>query len=386
MKTKHVLIAFFVIVIVACKDEFLLNFDTNQKILVVEGGITNLEGPYAVRLSTTLPVNQPLRIPLENCRVTISDNTGVSEVLTETEPGVYKTVVGGIRGIIGKEYSLLVTTPDGKKYETGFEKMEESVGIDTVYAELNYKESLDYPFGLPGYQFYINTQPGQKADNYFLWDLTETYQYDADYRLYALYYYGDIFYTKSDMEQIEDIVKLNYDTLFTCWKTETVKDIFTGHTSNLSTPVINRQPLHFVSTETKKLSVRYGLLVQQYAVSKKAYQFWKSIREQISDESFLNTRQPYNIAGNLENVADTREITYGFFTVASVAEKRVFYNKPNAAFYFEKGYTAEPIDLHKKQQPVYLVLEENAMYFVHKDCVDCRTEGGVAHKPDFWID
>ncbi|MFV0266304.1 MAG: DUF4249 domain-containing protein [Draconibacterium sp.] len=386
MKTRGIIIALLVILIVGCKEEFLLKFDTDEKILVVEGDITNFEGPYSVRLSTTLPVNQPLRVPLENCTVTISDNTGQHEVLSETEPGVYETLKGGIQGIVGNEYSLSVVTPEGKRYETDFEKMEEPVEIDSVFAELTYKESLDYPFGLPGYQFYVNTKPGEKEDNYFLWKLTESFQYDADYRLYALYYYGDLFYISSDKDQVEDIVKLDYDTLFTCWQTETVKDIFTGQTANLSSPQINRQPLHFVATDTKKLSVRYSLLVQQYAISKKTYQFWKSIREQIADESFLNTKQPYNIAGNLRNVEEPEEITYGFFTVASIAEERVFYYRPNATFYFETGYTAEPIDLHKKQQPVYLILKDNAMYFVHKDCVDCRTEEGEPQKPNFWID
>ena len=126
--------------------------------------------------------------------------------------------------------------------------------------------------------------------------------------------------------------------------------------------------------------------MQQYTISRKAYDFWNGIQSQISDESFLNTKQPYNVAGNLKNVNDPGEITYGFFTVASIDQKRIYYNKPNTTFYFTKGYTGEPIDLNKKAQPVYLILKDNSMYFVHKDCLDCRTEGGTINKPDFWID
>ncbi len=382
----NAIIFVLLLVLWGCKEEFLLKFDTNDEVLVVEGGVTNNPGPYLVRLSTTLPVNQPLRVPFENCEVQISDQAGNQETLTEIEPGVYATSENGIQGEIGNAYSLRVVTPDAREYETVYEEMKELVDIDSVYAELEVRENLDYPFGLPGYQFYIDTKPGKDDSNYFLWKLTETYQYESDYTLYALYYYGDMFYTKSDMDQIVDIVHLNYDTLYTCWNSEAVQVVYTGQTANLTVPFVTRQPLHFVTTETKKLSIKYSLLVQQYSLSEKAYKFWRSIQDQISDESFLNTRQPYNITGNLKNVNDDAELTYGFFTVASVTQKRVFYAKPNATFYYDLGYTAEPVELHKKKQPVYLVLKDNAMYYVHPDCVDCRTEGGTITKPDFWVD
>ncbi len=385
MKIRGIIIL-LVLLISGCKEEFPLNFSTSEKILVVEGGITNIPGPYSIRLSTTLPVNQPLRVPYKNCIVTVSDNKGQSEILTETEPGVYKTSENGIQGNIGNEYSLSVKTPEGKAYETEFQEMKEAIEIDSVYAELITKEDLDYPYGLPGYQFYTDTKPAQDQGSYILWNLIETYQYEADYPLFALYFYGDYYYMSSDMEEIIDIVKLDYDTLLTCWKTETVKNIFTGQTANLANPVIKRQPLHLVTTDTKKLSMRYSLLVQQYTISKNAYNFWKGIQDQISDESFLYTKQPYNVTGNLKNLDDPTELTFGYFTVASVNQKRIYYNRPNTSFYFEMGYAADPIDLNKKVQPVFLISTEQGMKFVHKDCVDCRTEGGIIKKPDFWID
>lgn len=386
MKTKWI-VALFVLLVLGCKEEFPLEFNSNEKILVVEGGITNKPGPYSVRLSTTLPINQPIRVPFDKCVLTISDNLGHSEILTETSPGVYMTSKDGIQGIIGNEYSLLVVTPDNKVYQTAFEEMKTVIEIDSVYAELTNHEDLSYPYGLPGFQFYVDSKPAAEKETYVMWNMVETYKYEADYKLHALFYYGDYFYANRSMDTIAQITGLNYDTLFTCWKTDPVRHIFTGQIGNLSEQKITHKPLHFVGTETKKLSVKYSLFVQQCSISKDAYSFWESIRDQISDESFLYTKQPYNITGNLKNVDDMEELTFGYFTVASVSEKRVFYEKPNTTFYFKKGYTAEPIDLNKKAQPVYLVLTDlKGMAFVQKDCVDCRTEGGVIKKPDFWVD
>jgi hypothetical protein len=386
MKIKWI-VALFVLLALGCKEEFPLEFKSNENILVVEGGITNKPGPYSVRLSTTLPINQPIRVPFEKCVVTLSDNQGHSEILTETSPGVYQTSTGGIRGVIGNEYSLSVATPDNKVYQTAFEEMKPVLEIDSVYAELTNHEDLDYPYGLPGFQFYIDSKPALEKETYIMWNMVETYKYEADYKLHALYYYGDYYYANRSMDTIAQITGLSYDTLLTCWKTDPIRYIFTGQIANLSELNITRQPLHFVSTETKKLTIKYSLFVQQCSISKDAHNFWESIRDQISDESFLYTKQPYNITGNLQNIDDPEEITFGYFTVASVSERRTFYERPNTTFYFEKGYAADPIDLEKKAQPVYLILRDVlGMAFVHKDCVDCRTEGGVIKKPDFWVD
>ena len=386
MKIKW-LAVLFVLLLLGCKEEFTLDFKTNEKILVVEGGITNKPGPYSVRLSTTLPVNQPIRVPFEKCVVTISDDQGHVETLTETSPGVYMTSKNGIQGNVGFEYSLSVVTEDNKVYQTAFEEMRPVTEIDSVYAELTSQEDLVYPFGLPGYQFYVDTKPAGDKETYLMWNLEETYNYEADYKLYALYYFGDFFYTNRHKDTIALITGLNYDTLYTCWKTDPVRSIFTGQIANLSDVKITRQPLHFVGTETKKLSIKYSLFVQQCSISKDAYIFWESIRDQISDESFLYTKQPYNVTSNLHNTDDPDELIFGYFTVASVSEKRIYCTRPNTTFYFEKGFAAEPIDLHKKAQPVYLIFRELlGIAFVHKDCVDCRTEGGVIKKPDFWVD
>lgn len=373
------------LLIFGCKEEFPIEFNSNEKILVIEGGITNKPGPYFVRLSTTLPINQPVRVPFKECVVTLFDDQGHSEILTEIEPGVYQTSISGIQGTIGNEYSVSVVTPGDKVYQTAFEEMKPVIEIDSVYAELTEQENLDYPYGLPGLQFYIDSKPTLDKESYLMWNMEETYEYEADYKLYALYYYGVIFYTNRSMDTIVQIVGLNYDTLFTCWKTDPVKNIYTGQLANLSDLKIKRQPLHFVSTETKKLTIKYSLFVQQYSISKDAYNFWESIRDQISDESFLYTKQPYNITGNLQNIDNPEELTFGYFTVASVTQKRIFFGRPNTTFYFKRGYAADPIDLNKKAQPVYLILTDKGMAFVHKDCVDCRTEGGVIKKPDFWI-
>lgn len=386
MKTKWAIII-AALFLFACKEEFSIEFNTNEKILVIEGGITNKPGPYAVKLSTTLPVNEPIWMPFQRCMVTIFDNQGKTETLFEVEPGIYQTSQGGIRGTVGNEYSIEIETPEGKVYRTAFEKMPPPVLIDSVYAEIDVHEDLDYPFGLPGLQFYTDSKIAPDPESYVLWNMQETFQYETDYALDALYNFGKYYYANADMPEIIQITGLNYNRLFTCWKTDRVKGIYTGKTAILSSPKFNRQPLHFVGTDSKRLTIKYSLLLQQYTTTYGAHEFWENISGQISDENFLSTKQPFNVTGNVENVEDPVEMTFGYFTVASVDEKRVFFNRPNVSFYYERCYTGFDLsELGKKTQPVFLVQTEQGTAFVHKDCVDCRNGGGVPNMPYFWTD
>ena len=378
--TIRVWILILGLLMIGCREEIpLMSRDTDVR-MVVEGMITDEPGPYTVRLSLTSALGESGSNPLSGCTVTISDNEGYTEALAESADGVYLTHPSGIRGVPGKEYMLAIETPDGRKYETPFERMEAPVPIDKVYSEQQYLEKEGYPFGLPGFQFYADSEVSSSDENYFLWRLTETFQYNLDYKLYAIYYDGEILVNNIDTIS-------GYDTLFTCWKTQDVNTFYTGKTNNLAEPKIARQPLHFVGTDSKRLSVRYSLELQQYSISQDSWSFWTSMQEQISGQNFLVAKQPYNPVGNVTNVNNPDETVLGHFTVASVTRKRIFMDKPVLPFYTDSCYVGMDLEnMFKTKGPAFLVIGPAGMGKIHNDCVDCRLEGGETRKPSFWID
>ncbi len=384
MKTINIKYIFLILLIITlgCKDEFLLDSKTHESLIVDDGLITNEEQLSIVKISKSLPVNYLAEIPYENCIVTLIENTGKTEILTEIEPGKYMTSESGMKGIIGNEYSISIFTPEGKEYHSDFQELIELVDLESVYAESIKLLHIDYPFGLPGYQFYVDTKTAPTQENYFLWSMTETFEYDADHELaFVETRFGDRIYNSP-----------RYDTLYTCWKTQKVNYIFTATTSKLSIPQITGQPIHFVSTESKKLTKRYSVLVQQYTIGENAYNYWQSIVEQSSNENFLVSSQPYTIKGNIENINNEEEIVLGYFTVASVSQKRIFVERLYDPFYYNTCIAlTNPIaigDFKKIVNPPYFwtEVEENTFGILHKYCIDCRTEGGSLEKPEFWID
>jgi hypothetical protein len=68
--------------------------------LVIDGVITNEPGPYVVKISKVIKIDDtsPLGIPVDVNRITIYDNEGTAEVLTYVKPGTYQTDPNGIRG------------------------------------------------------------------------------------------------------------------------------------------------------------------------------------------------------------------------------------------------------------------------------------------------
>ncbi|NOQ24104.1 MAG: DUF4249 family protein [Bacteroidales bacterium] len=387
-KTKPFLLI-FALIILGCKDEFLLETTNYKPIMVVDGMITNEPGPYTIQLSLDSPLPLKEKVQLEACMVSLYENSDKSEVLTETEPGIYVTSADGIQGIVGNNYSISIVTPEGKEYFTEAQEMKDLVEIDSLYAEFAYLEHEDYPFGLPGYQFYIDTKTTSNQENYFLWNMIETYQYTADYDLYAVIdEEGDWFYI--ELGQLPQ-----YENNKRCWKTQNSGSIFTAKTSNLTVRNLSKQPLHFVGTDTKRLQERYSLLLRQYLIGEEAYNHWKSIEDQISQENFLVASQPYNITGNLKNKNNPDEIVYGYFTVASAIQKRIFVDRPNNAFYYEKCAICYEDQDCPSTPPIFIVstlrVEPDGRVIsikgiVSEPCIDCTSKGGEITKPDFWID
>ncbi|MCK5839897.1 MAG: DUF4249 domain-containing protein [Bacteroidales bacterium] len=391
IRAKHIkiilLIGILQFVVSACVEEYWPELDEKyENMLVVDGMITNKPGPYIVKLSFSTTVNEPAHIPLSNCEVMIMDDQGNSETLHEKEPGVYTTSLSGIRGVVGRKYKLIIQTPDNKNYESTFEELKTPVGIENVYAEIASHEDINYVYDLAGYQFYLDTYQAESDTNYFLWKLERTYKFNANYRI--KYIFDGAYH-----------VMAHSDSLYTCYKTDNIEEIFTYHTLNLGNPKLTRFPIHFVNTETKELSIRYSLLVKQLTISEPAHLFWNSLEDRESEEGSMYTKQPYQIRGNVFNPDDQAEPVMGYFLVAGQTDKRIFVNRPYILnFHYSTTCLLITRDLGtvlllmKDEWPLYLYAVFSAAggqspaLPSRQSCLDCTIGGGTIIKPDFWVD
>lgn len=360
----------------SCITPFYPDLDDIEEVLVVDGHIHDGEGPYTIRLNLSDGIYFNEYLPVEGATVALRDDQGNTEELFEAEAGVYQTDPD-FRGIPGRAYALTIDNARGNSYESTFEVLPEPTGIDSIYAEIAYRNRLDAIGELPGYQFYINGTPPPTGDNYYLFDLTTTYKYNAFYP--ATYIYA----SPGNLRRYSEPF-----ALYTCFKTQQQDDIYLYSTEGLSNQQINGFPLNFEGTNSLALSIRYSLHVKLFSLTKEAYRYWEQIKQINATGGALFTQQPYQLAGNI-NSTTTDVKALGYFFASGLREKRIFVNRPpNVPFYgpecflltVDLGRLLEKID----EFPVFLTEGDEGPTLAVQGCIDCRERGGVLEEPDFW--
>jgi hypothetical protein len=131
-----------VLVLISCQKEIFIDLNSSDPKIVIEGEVTDMPGPYFVRLSRTVNFSQPNEFPpISDAIVIISDDDGYSEKLIEFEKGIYMT--HDIQGFAGRTYSLSVTI-DGEIF-TAQSTMPSRVPLNGVEVTYSFYSSSQDP-------------------------------------------------------------------------------------------------------------------------------------------------------------------------------------------------------------------------------------------------
>lgn len=118
----------------SCEKVVTIDLNSVNPKLVVEGNITNLPGPYIVKLSHTVNYYDPNVFPVvSGASVFVSDNAGNADTLKETSPGTYRT--SSLIGTEGRKYFLKIVA-SGQTY-IALSTMPYKVPIDSLNYFLN---------------------------------------------------------------------------------------------------------------------------------------------------------------------------------------------------------------------------------------------------------
>jgi hypothetical protein len=133
MKSNRIILMIIVSAIFllsSCEKVIELNLNSSTAAIIIQGNVFDHVGPYAVKISKTVNFAEPnIFPPVTDAKVTISDNAGNSEILTQSIDGTYITSM--LRGIPGRTYILKVET-QGQTYRAS-STMPDAVNIDNIY-------------------------------------------------------------------------------------------------------------------------------------------------------------------------------------------------------------------------------------------------------------
>lgn len=124
--------ALMISVLFSCEDIIYIDLKDSEPRIVIEGVITNLKGPYMVRISKSVDFYDKGEYPpVTDAVVELSDDRGNSEILTGNDDGIYLSTK--LRGHPGRKYTLNVLTGDSEYMAES--RMTGPVKVDSIKAE-----------------------------------------------------------------------------------------------------------------------------------------------------------------------------------------------------------------------------------------------------------
>ena len=362
-----------------------------ENLLVVECSLTNEVKRQEVKLSRTIGLDE-FGQPFENdATVNIENTEGVSFHFSQNEEtGIYLSdeVFSAIENT---SYTLKIATKNGEEYTSTPMRIGKPVAIDAVYPE------LDQEYDFEGVTVYVDAHDDSNTAKYFRYEYEETYKirvpnpsnYNWEFTNFGI---EDAGYYEVD---------LTWKTPKTICYSPTFKSkgIMQFSTKNLDESNVVHFPIRFIWEESPMLRESYSILVKQYVQSVEAYTFYKVIEDLGQSESKLSQSQSGYISGNISSITNPDKKVVGFFEVASVTSKRIYFN------YFDLDYEFPPYffeceylfylptkELKSKiETENYQIVdwtEDGPIkgYYIYKEtCADCTTFASKK-KPEFWED
>jgi hypothetical protein len=337
--------------------------------LVIDGAVNSSDGTGSIKLSQTKPLNSSDAIrTISGAQVTLEEEDGNDYAFTETINGEYN--ISGVVINPVKKYRLKIITDSNLEYHSDFISVKETPQIDSVsWKEVDKKIEI-----------YANTHDDSNNTRYYRWKYIETWQYTSRYASSIKYVDGEVVSRGAD------------DDIYHCFRTSRSTDILIHSTTSLQNDVVKEFRLTSSPINSIKFGIKYSIEVEQYALTKEAYEYWELLKKTTENVGSLFDPQPSQVTGNLYCISDPERKAIGFFNIGTINKERIFIDS------FHKNVVD---DLYSKCEqkmvpvnqagsgilligPVYEGITLIGFLTSDGSCIDCRVAGGTTEKPSFW--
>ena len=359
-----------------CREPYDAEINEKVDAIAVDGSLIKGREKQTVIITRSAPLNDISYLPVTDCQVKIVDELNNEFHFTEESDGDYTALIDDNLLVNNRKYKLVFVTPDGNVYESGFETIIETAPVDSVYPvrETLYSSSEQQDVDI--IRFYLDLKAPATGSRYYRWELTETYETHS-------FYHIDYIFDGEEVIMTPDL----RDSVYYCWITSGINELYSSNTVNLIINEKKKIPLNHHLSTSRKIAIKYSLLINQYALNEKAYDYWHQKKIEIQESGGLYTVQPGQGTSNIRNIHDDAEKVLGYFWVSSLSEKRIFYEDP---FSYRRPFGFCELDTflppYPGPFPIYLTGDSafGPLYIADPECFDCRLIGGSLEKPAFW--
>ncbi|MEO7212597.1 DUF4249 domain-containing protein [Mucilaginibacter sp.] len=276
---------------------------SGNTLLVVEGVIDPGSDSTFIKLSHTVKISDTTKVAAEKGATLTVEGNGLSVPLTELRPGVY--ACPPLNADATQKYRLRVKLSNGKEYLSDDEEAKVTPPIDTITYEPTFR----------GLKISASAHDPSGKTRYYRWD------YDEDWRFNAKFF--------SSYKVVNGVIfpRTPADLRFSCFSSHASTVVVLGSSVKLAQDVISDQPILTIDSTSEKISIRYSILLKQYALSKAAFGFYENIKKNTEQLGSIFDAQPSEIAGNVHSTTNPAEPVIGYVSVCTVQSKRIFIDK-----------------------------------------------------------
>lgn len=345
--------------------------------LVVDGFINigaNTSTTFNINRTRNLGDTVTTGVPELNARVSLVGSNGTSYPLSDTaNTGNYSSTPLTLD--ISKQYSIAITTSDGRKYSSDAVPCRLSPPIDSVY----WRQPGDFTV-------YIDSHDPANSTHYYRFDFSETWEHAANYVTPWAVVNGNL--TEADSTNQTSI----------CWSTAPSTSVLVDNTTPFAADAVRDFAVRTIPNGDPRIDIRYSILVRQYALTEDAYNYWLLVQKTSQGLGTLFDLQPTQLISNIHCLTNPAEPVIGFISASSVQQQRIFvyetylhnwqHNSP--AFNcdtIEYGYNPNNFPVFDFPDTGYLPYYFNGpdiLVLAPAFCLDCTRFGGTTVKPSFW--
>jgi hypothetical protein len=400
---RYISLSLFVLLIIyatSCSEIFYPKTKSNSELLVVDGVITDGNGPFVIKLNNAAPYgsdSSSTSNPVTGANLSIIDNNGLSCNLTETSAGNYTTPASFVTKV-GNSYKLQIKTSDGSIYESNSEQLlapQTYDSIRSIYASKEYlspdKNSLVSLNGADVRVDLFNAASSSQSRCRFTTGLTVQYIYTAQVP----------WYNKNDLvskgiDACSFLQDFGWASNYTVEQGINVTDentISTNHQIlnheigfipfnasyyqiNVDLSLVN-PGISTSATIPNNASLYFYFIMHQYTLNDDSYAFYEAAKEQLNATGEIFDPITAQLIGNVTCINNPSKIAVGLFEVSSVVN--------SAFFMFQKGISATVI--HK--EPIISIPANNQSWYMSWEC-DSVPPASVASRyviipyPSWW--
>jgi hypothetical protein len=298
----------------SCTEQFVLQSNTFEDILVVNGIITNELRKQEIKITRTyrLEEDKPVLEKGANVYITDSDNT-VYEFEEDIDSYVSKLE---FKAISGKTYQLNIITKDGKSYSSTPETL-------TSESEVHITPTVQTINGEKGVQIDISSFDPTSQSKFYRYEYDETYKIVAPKWSPNKHDLAPFVTPQGDPDFI--VVPRTNGESKTCYTTKKLDDLLLKSTIGLTEDRIDF-PIRFISVKDPIIRERYSIVVRQYVQNLASYTYYKTLKDLSISKSILSQMQTGYNYGNLKSNENPSEKVVGYFEVSSVSSQRIYFN------------------------------------------------------------